>query len=58
MGDRVSDRQWRDVLGVMKIQANRLDFNYLVQWTETLKLTDLMAQALQEARLNESPLSP
>lgn len=58
MGDRVSDRQWRDVLGVMKVQANRLDFSYLFLWAETLKLTDLMIQALREAGLNESPLSP
>lgn len=57
MGDRISDRQWRDVLGVLKVQADRLDFNYLVLWAETLKLIDLMAQALREAGLNENPLS-
>ncbi len=52
MGNRVSDSQWRDVLGVMKVQADRLDFNYLAQWAETLKLTDLMAQVLEAAGLN------
>jgi hypothetical protein len=52
MGNRVSDRQLRDVLGVMKVQADRLDFNYLAQWAETLKLTDLMAQVLEAAGLN------
>jgi hypothetical protein len=57
MGDHVSDRQWRDVLGVMKVQADRLDFNYLVQWAETLNLTYLMIQALREAGLNQSPSS-
>jgi hypothetical protein len=57
MGDRVSDRQWRDILGVMKVQADRLDFNYLAQWAEILKLTDLMIQALREAGLNETPPS-
>lgn len=46
-----SDRQWRDVLGVLKVQADRLDFNYLNQWAETLQLQDLIAQALQEAGL-------
>ena len=51
LGNQVSDRQWRDVLGVLKVQADRLDFNYLNQWAETLKLEDLMRQALQEAGL-------
>lgn len=48
----ISDRQWRDVLGVLKVQAERLDFNYLNQWAETLKLESLMTQALREAGLS------
>lgn len=51
LGNKVSDRQWRDVLGVLKVQADKLDFNYLAQWGETLQLEDLLAQALQEAGL-------
>ena len=53
LGNRVSDRQWRDVLGVLKVQAERLDFGYLAQWAETLGLVNLMAQALREAGINE-----
>jgi len=56
LGGGVSDRQWRDVLGVLKVQADRLDFNYLAEWAETLNLTDLMAQVLSEAGLNDTPL--
>jgi hypothetical protein len=55
LGDRVSDREWRDVLGVLKVQACRLDFNYLAQWAETLKLADLLAQALREAGIIDTP---
>lgn len=55
LGGGVSDRQWRDALGVLKVQADRLNFNYLAEWAETLNLTDLMAQALNEAGLNEVP---
>ncbi|MDF5729897.1 MAG: hypothetical protein PUP92_18275 [Rhizonema sp. PD38] len=53
MGNQVSDRQWRDVLGVLKVQAQKLDFNYLKHWGERLNLVDLVAQALQEAGLSE-----
>ncbi len=52
MGGGVSDRQWRDVLGVLKVQADRLDFNYLTHCAQTLMLLDLMAQALRQAGLN------
>ncbi len=45
-----SQKQWRDILGVLKLQK-QLDNSYLNQWAETLKLTDLLAQARQEAGL-------
>ncbi len=53
MGNRVSDRQWRDVLGVLKVQGEQLDFGYLEQWVESLGLEELMAQALREAGISE-----
>jgi len=52
LGGGVSDRQWRDVLGVLKVQADRLDFGYLAQWAQTLGLVELMAQALRSAGIN------
>ena len=55
MGNQVSDRQWRDVLGVLKVQEQKLDFNYLKQWGRRLNLADLIAQALQEAGLSNNP---
>ena len=47
----VSQTQWRDVLGVLKVQGDRLNFNYLSQWGETLKVADSLAQALQQSGL-------
>jgi hypothetical protein len=48
MGGEVSERQWRDVLGVMKTQHGSLDIDYLKAWAEKLNVTDLLEQALEE----------
>lgn len=44
-----SEKQWRDVLGVLKVQGNGLDFAYLTQWAERLDLIELLDQAMIEA---------
>ena len=51
MGGEVSEHQWLHVLGVLKVQAQALDFAYLRQWAEQLVLTDLLHRALKEAGL-------
>lgn len=50
-GGEVSDRQWRDVLGVLKVQGDALDFAYLRRWASRLRLADLLARALDDAGL-------
>jgi hypothetical protein len=42
IGGRVSDRQWRDVLGVLKIQGDRVDHDYLRRMATTLDVTGLL----------------
>jgi hypothetical protein len=54
MGGGVSDRQWRDVLGVMKVQADRLDLAYLRQWAAQLNVLDLLERALTEADIPDA----
>ena len=46
---RRSQKQWRDVLGVLKVQGEGLDRAYLNQWALTLKLTDLLEEALLQS---------
>jgi len=49
MGGEVSDRQWRDILGVMKTRAGDLDLDYLRKWGHELKVSDLLERAIDEA---------
>lgn len=46
-----SEKQWRDVLGVLKVQGEQLDFDYLWQWAEILGLALNLDQAFSEAGL-------
>ncbi len=49
MGGRVSDRQWRDILGVLKVQGASLDLAYLERTATILGLSELLARARSEA---------
>jgi hypothetical protein len=50
MGNEVSDRQWRDILGIVLVQGNALDLAYLSRAAEVLNVSDLLEQALGQAR--------
>lgn len=49
-GQRISERQWRDVLGVLKVRAGTLDEAYLRAQAATAGLMELLHQALEDAR--------
>ncbi len=44
-GGEISDRQWHDILGVIQVQADRLDQAYLRTWAANLGVSDLLAKA-------------
>lgn len=48
-GQRISERQWRDVLGVLKVRAGALDECYLRQQATDAGLGELLQQALDDA---------
>jgi hypothetical protein len=50
VGDEVSDRQWRDILGVLKMKSGQLDLDYLRYWATKLNVYDLFERALDQAQ--------
>lgn len=48
LGNEISDRQWSDINGVLKIQGERLDREYLDRWAPVLKVADLLERARRE----------
>jgi hypothetical protein len=48
----VSDRQWRDVLGVMKTHGSGLNLRDLNHWAGQLGIGDLLERALAEAAVD------
>ena len=48
LGSETSDRQWRDVLGIVRVQAGRLDAAYLRRGATILGVEDLLTKAMSE----------
>jgi arginine deiminase len=48
MGGEISDRQWNDILGIIKVQKGKLDHEYLYRGAKLLEVGDLLNKALQE----------
>ncbi len=46
LGGEVSDRQWRDVLGIVRVQTGRLDIDYLRTHAPSIDVADLLERVL------------
>jgi len=49
MSGEVSDRQWNDILGILKVQGTQLDIQYLNKWAGDLNVSHLLKKAIDEA---------
>ena len=45
-----SERQFSDVLGVIAVQKEHLDFTYLRNWAEKMELNQLLEKAVSAAQ--------
>lgn len=50
LGNQISDRQWSDILGVLRIQGDHLDQTYLDRWAPLLDVLALLVRARKEAQ--------
>jgi hypothetical protein len=48
-GGRISERQWNDLIGVLKVRKEALDLEYLRRWSAELGILSLLEQALEDA---------
>ena len=55
LGNRVSDQQWRDVQGILRVQGEALDLDYLRRWATDLNLSELLEAALRGERPPAAP---
>lgn len=52
-GGSMSDRQWRDVVGILRIHCESMDLDYLRVSASKIGLTDQVNEALQQAAAEE-----
>jgi len=48
-GGEVSERRWRDVVGLLEVQQSHLDLNHLDRWASRPGLDELLARAREAA---------
>jgi hypothetical protein len=54
LGNEVSEKQWSDIQGVLKLRGTGLDHAYLRRWASMLGVADLLSRALADAEITEA----
>jgi hypothetical protein len=45
----VSDKQWRDIVSILRLNASTLDGSYLSEWAARLHCVELLERARNDA---------
>ncbi len=48
LGNRISDKQWNDIIQVLEVQRGELDEEYLDRWAVHFGVSDLLQEARSE----------
>ncbi len=56
LGGELSDRQWRDILGILQVQGVGLDREQMARDADSVGVADLLKKAIAEADLNQPSL--
>jgi len=51
LGEETSERQWLDILGVIKVQGDSLDKLYLTDWARKLGVFNLLEKSFSESKV-------
>jgi len=49
-GGCVSDRQWDDILGVLRVQRESVDLKYIKMWSRELAVDEILQRAISESK--------
>jgi len=55
LGSEISDRQWTDVLGILRMQRGHLDRDYLEHWAKELGVEGLLRRPTEELDTRRTP---
>lgn len=50
LGGGVSERQWKDILGILQVQSKTLDLEYLISRAQQRGVSELLHKALDESQ--------
>lgn len=54
LGGEVSEKQWSDILGILRVQGQNLDFDYLKYWIDQKNLGELFRRAINQSEIENS----
>jgi hypothetical protein len=58
-GGEISQKQWDDIIGVLQVRSDTLDYDYLQVWAAELGVSDLLKKSFTDAKITPSiPLPP